>query len=86
MLILIYLLFVGAVVAWLLAAVTALRLFPLRRDEFSRWDMIWNGMIWFRADTFTPVAANLHRRFLRAFFGFFACLLLGAIAIVLSQL
>ena len=70
MMLLIYFALAASVAAWLVAAVSAIQLWSLRVDDYSGWDLAWDGMAWFRADTFKPVAASVHTRFLRAFMVF----------------
>ena len=86
MLVLIYICFVIASIAWCVAAISALRLLPLRQDEISAWEMVWNGMSWFRAGTFKPVAAGIHRVFLMSTMVFFATVVLAPVLVALSQL
>ena len=74
-----------AVVAWLVALVTCVQLFRLRLDDISGWDMAFNGMVWFRADTFKPVARPLHRRFLLAFAAFFAAVIVMVLFTILIR-
>ena len=83
---LIYLAVGVSVLAWVVAAASAIELWALRSDDYSGWDLAWDGMAWFRADTFKPVAAAVHKRFLRAFLAFFAGLFAAAALLILSHL
>ena len=86
MMLLIYLALAVSVAAWLVTAASAVQLWGLRADDFSGWDLAWDGMAWFRADTFKPVAASVHARFLRAFIAFFVGLFAVAALLILSHL
>jgi hypothetical protein len=86
MMLLIYAALAVSAAAWLVAAISAIQLWGLRADDYSGWDLVWNGMAWFRVDTFKPVAAPLHSRFLWAFMAFFAGLLAAAALLILSHL
>lgn len=74
-----------AVVAWLVALVTCLQLYRLRLDDISGWELAFNGMAWFRADTFKPYARPLHRRFLVAFATFFAAVIVMVLFSILIR-
>jgi len=86
MMLLIYLCVAVAVAAWMVAVVACVRLFPLRQDEIGGWEMLFNGLVWFRPATFKPVAAGLHRMFRGAFATFFAALFLAMLSVVSTQL
>ena len=75
-----------AVVAWLFALISAMRLFSLRQDEIRASEMIFNGAAWFRASTFKPVAAPVHRQFLLASGVFFVAILLLIASTFLARL
>jgi hypothetical protein len=86
MMLLIYLALAVSVAAWFVAAISAIQLWGLRTDDYSGWDLAWDGMAWFRADTFKPLAAPVHTRFLWAFMAFFAGLFAAAGLLILSHL
>ena len=72
------------VAAWIVAVVAGVRLFPLRQDRISGWTLACNGIVWFRADTFKPAAAGLHRTFLRAIAMFVIALFLLIVIVALN--
>jgi len=72
-------------IAWLVALVTCIQLFRMRLDDIGGWELAFNGMAWFRADTFKPIARPLHRRFLLAFAAFFAAVLVMVLFTILIR-
>jgi ABC-type polysaccharide/polyol phosphate export permease len=65
----------GALVSWLVALVSGIRMFGMLSGRLSAGAMLFRGIEWFNAANFRPEAAPLRRMFGRAFAAFFACIL-----------
>jgi hypothetical protein len=71
-----------AVAGWTVAIVAALALVPKRRADISLLRLCFDGMRWFKRDTFRPEAQPLWRAFLAGWLVFFA----GLVAVALRTL
>lgn len=72
-----------AIGSWLVAAYSAIRLWRSLPRGRQRWRLVWNGMDWFKADTFPASAAADRRRLVLAFFMFFGAILGAALVAAL---
>ena len=84
MTVLIGILATAAVVIWLLAVVTFVRLAGRLSGRKSLGAMLVQGIAWFDSRNFRPDAAGLLRTMRFAFAGFFGCILALAIATALG--
>jgi hypothetical protein len=71
--------------AWLSAVIHVLMLLPHRQDGVSLGSLAFNGYKFFVASTFKTSGHGLHRRFLISGAAFFAFVVLGMVAGVLSR-
>ncbi|MBM3622092.1 MAG: hypothetical protein FJX20_15530 [Alphaproteobacteria bacterium] len=81
-----YLLYVfagGALVSWLAALISGIRMMGMLNGRLSAGAMMFRGVEWFNAANFKPEAAPIRRMFVRAFVAFFVCLLAIAVLSIL---
>ncbi len=84
-----YLLYVfagGALVSWLAALISGIRMFGMLNGRLSAGAMMFRGIEWFNAANFKPEAAPIRLMFVRAFIAFFVCVLaIAVLAILLAR-
>lgn len=85
MAIVLYVLALGTLLAWLSAAVHALLLVSHRRDDITLFSLAWRGILFYRADTWKPSGAGLHRRFLISVAALAGCILGTVLAAALTS-
>jgi hypothetical protein len=64
----------AAGVSWLVAMISSIAMLKHRAPGVSIMYLMVHGMAFFRGDSFTEGAARHRKRFLRAFAGFFLCI------------
>lgn len=69
----------GALVSWLVALISGIRMMGMLNGRLSAGAMLFRGVEWFNAANFKPEAAPIRRMFVRAFVAFFVCVLAIAI-------
>lgn len=75
-----------ALVAWLVAAVSCIRLFGMRNGRLSAGAMMFRGSEWFNPANFKPEAAGPRKMFIRAFIVFFVCIFaMAGLAMMLAS-
>jgi hypothetical protein len=73
-----------AVLCWLVALVSGIRMFGMLSGRLSAGAMMFRGVEWFNAANFTPEAAAPRKMFVRAFVGFFICILAIIVVVMLA--
>lgn len=73
-----------AVLCWLVALVSGIRMFGMLSGRLSPGAMMFRGVEWFNAANFKPEAAAPRRMLVRAFIGFFVCILAIAAVVILA--
>lgn len=69
----------GALVSWLVALISGIRMMGMLNGRLSAGAMMLRGIEWFNAANFKPEAAPVRLMFVRAFIAFFVCVLAVAI-------
>ena len=69
--------------AWGVAIVAGFMLVRQRRAEISLWRLAFDGLRWFRRDTFRPEAAPTWRAFMAGWVVFMACVVAVALRTLL---
>jgi hypothetical protein len=81
-----YLFAAGALVSWVVALVSGIRMMGQLNGRLSAGAMMFRGVEWFNAANFKPEAAPLRRMLVRAFVAFFVCLFaIAVLAILLAK-
>lgn len=73
----------GALVSWLVALVSGIRMMGMLNGRLSTAAMMFRGVEWFNPANFKPEAAPIRLMFVRAFIAFFVCVLAIAILAIL---
>lgn len=80
---LLYIVAAGALVSWLVALVSGIRMMGMLNGRLSAGAMMFRGVEWFNAANFKPEAAPIRLTFVRAFIAFFVCVLVIAVLAIL---
>lgn len=81
---LLYAFAVGALVSWLAAVISGIRMMGMLNGRLSAGAMMFRGVEWFNPANFKPEAAPIRLMFVRAFIAFFVCVLGLAVASILA--
>ncbi|MGE0423634.1 MAG: hypothetical protein AB7O88_15300 [Reyranellaceae bacterium] len=73
-----------AVICWLVALVSIVRMFGMLSGRLKPSAMMFRGIEWFNAANFKPEAAAARKTFVRAFVAFFICILAIMVVVMLA--
>jgi hypothetical protein len=79
-----YLAVACALISWLVALFSGIRMFGMLSGRLSSSAMMFRGVEWFNAANFKPEAAPVRQMFVRAFIAFFICVLGIAVLSILA--
>lgn len=75
-----------AVIAWLVAVVSCIRMFGMLNGRLSAGAMMMRGAEWFNPANFKPEAAGPRKMLMRAFVVFFVCIFaIAGLAMMLAS-
>ncbi len=80
----IYAVAAAAIISWLVALMSGIRMFGMLSGRLPASAMMFRGVEWFNAANFKPEAAPARQTFIRAFIAVFVCVLAIAVLSMLA--
>jgi hypothetical protein len=86
MIFVIYAVAAAALISWLVALMSGIRMFGMLSGRLPASAMMFRGVEWFNAANFKPEAAPTRKMFIRAFIAFFVCVIaIAALSILAAR-